>query len=1252
LLRKVEKTQLKVPAHIDYLGDLRDFVTKVGKRHNFSPKIINAFKLAVDEASTNIIRHAYRDQDGQIAIRALVKKDSLTISLIDQGVFFDPQRVKDPDLNRYIDIGKKGGLGIFIMRKLMDEIDYRKTEEGNELRITKYREEALEKTTTVSKTVPGMPSPIKAKFFFRTIALITTLVAAGYAYFYIKADDEVLNELVSSRSILNAQIVNRLNSALTEGTYIPDVGRTIFNDHINQIYRLSIEDTTGLIEYSSNLDDELTRFRRPPGASAITEGVYKYATDDGEMIYEFERAINMKDTGEPYGKAHIYVSSSSTDAAISATRARSIKLALTVWGATIVGVALLIYLVMSPLQKLSEWIKDLGHGEIHDEIDIDASSEIGEIAQAFSDITYKFRESQRHLADQERLQKEMQVAQDIQQTLLPMEVPDVECYEIASYYEAAKEVGGDYYDFVEVDKDTLGIVVADVSGKGVPGSLVMTMIRTALRTEARGLKDAAEVLARVNEFVSNDIKKGMFVTIFYLIVDSKRRRINYASAGHNPMILYRGSTEKTYYLNPKGFPIGIQLPQKDLFRRSIQSETIELAKDDILLVYTDGITEAMNPDRVLFGEERLLQTMRKHGHLEVNEFVENLKNHIYSFTEGNQQYDDISLVAIKEESTREEDELRRAKEAHRLISEGMSIREAFTSVNLTTYAYYNKYKKIFEQGGLDSVEINEDVSVEAKHLSIEEKTKIIDIIANYPEYGPARISDALNTEKYGLTKISENRIYDELVRSRLNTRQLREAYVNKSKRSNRRPKPPGTPMMTLDGKIIVDRKSEPAVSEEKQPRTSPSARETKPEAPVEKEQDVAAQVNESATGPQPSESLQETKDKEKEISKTAADAHSSRKGPLMEADALIDTPIDEVLSKDNGTEGTLEDMALEDDVDDPERVANPDAMAVESEPSFDELISEPVMYDRDLEESEATLSGDAEAVESSFMADISFEQFFDDGNDLSEETFDDEDDSSGLVEEPAVEPQSPVGETVPDEKPVLAPVLSSAAGEISGDSREHPADSQTVSTEKPSAKNRSSRGRNATKDEKVSFADVLQAIDQEIVYVKDTPKKAGAKSKGKTNGKRPSPQAPQQDNLVAAGSLNENAGKAVDGRGVKLSDREKILVRGIKFYKNKDYEKAIREFKRVIETYPDYKEAHNILGNAYFRNQMFDEAAEAYTTVKELDPADISAYENMGVIYANRGEMKRAVGEWKRVLDLAPDRTDIAGKIKKALRMV
>ncbi|MFQ5602348.1 MAG: SpoIIE family protein phosphatase [bacterium] len=1262
MLRKVVKEQLKVPAHVDYLGDLRDFVTQVGKKYGFPVKVINAFKLSVDEAATNIIRHAYRDKEGHITIRAIVKKSSLTISIIDQGTYFDPQRVKAPDLNRYIDIGKKGGLGIFIMRKLMDDIDYRRTEEGNELRITKKRDAPVKKKRFVG-AVSSIPLSIKAKFFFRTILVITFIIAGGYLYYYLKADDIIVSEFISSARTINNQIVNRLNSnppAAFESFLERDIiVRDIFENYKEQIYQISVEDSTGRIVNSNNLDEVDKIFNRPHNHQQISEGVYQYDLSNDSTYFEIEDRIVIKQTKQVFGKSHIYISAESTEKQIVENRLNDLKLAFIVMGMSWVGVAILIYLVMNPLHKLSEWIKDLGHGEIDDEIDIDASSEIGEIAQAFSDITQKFRASQKSLVDQERLQKEMQVAHDIQQTLLPMEFPDLEGYEIASYYEAAKDVGGDYYDFVEVDKDTLGIAVADVSGKGVPGALVMSMIRQTLRTEARGVKDAAEVLSRVNSFISGDIRKGMFVTVFYLIIDSKKRCINYASAGHNPMILYRGNTKQTYYLNPKGFPIGIQLPEKDLFRKSIDSETIQLTKDDILLVYTDGITEAMNSNRELLGEERLLDLLRRHGHLDVNEFVEQLKLGIHSFTEGNPQYDDISLVAIKEKSTREEDELRRAKEAHKMILEGSSIREACETVNLTTYAYYSKYKKVFEEEGMDSFEINEDVSVEAKHLSVEEKTKIFDIIAKHPEYGASRISDELKTERYNFTEISESKIYDELVRSRLNTRQLREAYISKIKKSNRKLKPPGTPMMTLDGKIIIDHKEPIDFTISTEPRTRiTTQKRSKDQSEDEKK------LTDGGVETAGEESVVD------DASHIQIDEDS---------DLRFDVPIDEILAKEHAVE--TDDDFSESDVEGEEIKSEvPPHSQIEAISSIEDHASVTELNeDADISES-GTFEKDESAVdyfenqslESSLTDEFSFEELFGGQSNLEDQDFDDDEDEQPIVistnsdEEtqtvelpdpfrPKDEPSQPDDSqsAVEDEKKEKAQYseLGSKEGE---DDLTIPSIDELLAEESSDSNN---------KEDTVSFSDLIQSIDEEIVYVSDKKEKNDFKS-GNSNGveNRESgshSEHHERDGLVS--KFKRKRKKKLEAAGAPgmrearypdASEKEKILIPGIKYYKEKDYEKAIDEFKKIVEIYPDYKEAHSILGNAYFRNQMYEDAAESYKLVKRIDPADIAAYENLGVIYANRGDYKLAIREWEKVLELNPERVDVKEKIERALQMI
>ncbi len=280
--------------------------------------------------------------------------------------------------------------------------------------------------------------------------------------------------------------------------------------------------------------------------------------EDGEVTRELHFPIFItRDEAENVASLGRVVVGVSEGVIMNSVDDPRLKTALILIGIFIVGLSL-IYLLISvfvkPIQALTDGVRAIGEGALHDEIKIDGPEEIGEIARAFNEITMKFRDAQQSVVEQERMQKEMQVAQEIQHSLLPGKVPDVSGYDIASLYRAAKEVGGDYYDFVSVDEDTLGVVVADVSGKGVPGSLVMTMIRTALRMEARGSHSAADVMARMNDFVTEDMKKGMFVTIFYVILDSKNRVISYASAGHNPMVLFRAETDETFFLNPQRVP--------------------------------------------------------------------------------------------------------------------------------------------------------------------------------------------------------------------------------------------------------------------------------------------------------------------------------------------------------------------------------------------------------------------------------------------------------------------------------------------------------------------------------------------------------------------------------------------------------------------------------------------------------------------------------------------------------------------------
>ncbi len=208
--------------------------------------------------------------------------------------------------------------------------------------------------------------------------------------------------------------------------------------------------------------------------------------------------------------------------------------------------------------------------------------------------------------EQERLRRELQIAHDIQQRLLPDRCPTVPGFEIGAYGAPATEVGGDYYDFFEVDKDHLGIVVADVSGKGVHAALVVAMMRSAFRIQARGNLDVKEVLESVNEFIGNDLPSEMFITCVYGILEVSTRRFTWARAGHEPLILAHPD-DSTDVLAPAGFALGV-LGSPD-FDQMLEVDSVTMHPGDRILLFTDGLTEAMNAKGEEFGMQRILRVL-------------------------------------------------------------------------------------------------------------------------------------------------------------------------------------------------------------------------------------------------------------------------------------------------------------------------------------------------------------------------------------------------------------------------------------------------------------------------------------------------------------------------------------------------------------------------------------------------------------------------------------------------------------------
>jgi sigma-B regulation protein RsbU (phosphoserine phosphatase) len=245
--------------------------------------------------------------------------------------------------------------------------------------------------------------------------------------------------------------------------------------------------------------------------------------------------------------------------------------------------------------------------------------------------------------EQAVMEAELSRATKIQFNLLPERIPNIRGFDMKIYYQSAREVGGDYYDFIPIDRENLGIVVADASGKGVPAGMIMTMARTALHLLARGNPYAKDVIVKVNRSIARDIKNVMFLTILYMVLNIRTTTLQVVNAGHNPLILWRNRAHRL--LSSHGIAVG--LDRGPIFEKSIKEELIQIQKGDRIIAYTDGVVECMNERDQEFGEEKFLNLISRHANETSAEFLSSLVSELQAHRGRAEQHDDITVVTFK-----------------------------------------------------------------------------------------------------------------------------------------------------------------------------------------------------------------------------------------------------------------------------------------------------------------------------------------------------------------------------------------------------------------------------------------------------------------------------------------------------------------------------------------------------------------------------------------------------------------------------
>ncbi|MBN1596302.1 SpoIIE family protein phosphatase [candidate division FCPU426 bacterium] len=500
---------------------------------------------------------------------------------------------------------------------------------------------------------PNTENPPKSKRSLRykfglSVTLLLTLTIIFISFFALQGEERALRTELEQRGITIAKNM-AVNAAkpLLRGEILPLA--SLVKDAMGNkgvMYALLV-DENGMIVAHNKISESGKTYERPLGVLPLERRMMSISRP-----FMFEK-IKTVDIAIPVllqnqaklGEVHIGLSQRLIEEVIRNAVMQIVFIALGFIFTGIVVTLILVSIIVQPIRALEAGAHIIGQGNLDYTINVKSQDEIGNLARTFNKMTGDLKNAQKSLIEKEKMEQELETARKIQAVLLPKEDPHIEGLQIVSFYKSAKEVGGDYYDFHQVKDNILGLTVADVSGKGIPGCLGMVMTRSILRSQIY-LADAYTVISKTNALLYKDIKRGMFVTMFFALIDIKKKILNCANAGHNPMIVGHPDG-KVEMFNPEGIALG--LDKGDRFDKKTQAMNIPLKAGDVFALYTDGVTEAMNTKEEEFTEERLAEVVGRNVGLNAQQLNDTIINELMDFTSGAPQHDDITLITVKVE---------------------------------------------------------------------------------------------------------------------------------------------------------------------------------------------------------------------------------------------------------------------------------------------------------------------------------------------------------------------------------------------------------------------------------------------------------------------------------------------------------------------------------------------------------------------------------------------------------------------------
>ncbi|GAB4323140.1 MAG: hypothetical protein Kow0074_15120 [Candidatus Zixiibacteriota bacterium] len=630
------------------LDDVRAFVRTALIDTSLTRKEVASLMLAIEEAVTNIIRHGYLYGAGKIRIRVQSNSRWVHIIISDHGRAYELDAdAQAPDLQQLAATGRKGGLGLALMRKVTDNVEYKRVGDENVLTLSKRLRKRFGE--------PLPKSSWRRRVALSGIGIITIGVVIGFV---------VLNEQLQGQqragffqewtqfgktaaAAASQHILNDRSDAEFDQLVV-DLKQT----HPGLLYLVIVSGADsqtgdpGIVRAHSESPESVHEPYTPPeGVPAGTSGHWARSGESGAVLHFVEDARIGTQT---VGQVAWGVPVKALNERLAAVRARLLKWA----GGILIGGWLLIWAgaawMAQPIQRLADLLRHAKERSIEPAGSTSSDpEEVRQVMAAFREATDTVAREERRLAERALAQREIEATQHLQNALFPGELPRIPGYEMGAVCRMARHVGGDYYDLIRVSDHQWLVIVADVAGKGLPAALTMTAFRTATRLIARTVVSPRALLSALHQYLAENHPTGPFVTTVCCLLDANSHKLEIASAGHPPVIVRRNADGHTHRLRPSGRPVGISISGGVSFEDKLGTELIDLNEADWVLLFTDGVAEARRPDGETFGLERIERFLSTNHRHSPTDLIERLVGEVDQFSNDAMLKDDLTVVAFR-----------------------------------------------------------------------------------------------------------------------------------------------------------------------------------------------------------------------------------------------------------------------------------------------------------------------------------------------------------------------------------------------------------------------------------------------------------------------------------------------------------------------------------------------------------------------------------------------------------------------------